>query len=284
LLIIVFCFTMKDVVIYMEVYMKNLVVIKSGGDIATGVACRLYRSGFQVVITELPQPTVVRRTVAFAQAVFTGETVVEGITAQRVEIDKVSFSLNAGYIPVVVDAAALSIKKLTPQVVVDAIIAKRNTGTTLAEAPVVIGLGPGFTAGMDVHAVVETMRGHDLGRVYYQGAAAPDTGIPGDIAGYTIERLLRAPVSGKFSGCYTIGATVSMGDIVGYVDGIAVQARVTGILRGLLQAGLTVTAGMKIGDIDPRCRQDHCFSISDKARAVAGGVLEAILCLAEENN
>lgn len=261
--------------------MKNLVVIKSGGDIATGVASRLLKSGFPIVIIELNNPTAVRRTVAFAQAVFDNEVTVENITAKRVELSSAIQTIKTGCIPVVLEPAGEVIQKLSPQVVVDAIIAKHNTGTALNDASIVIGLGPGFTAGSDVHAVVETMRGHDLGRVYYKGKAVPDTGIPGDIAGYTLERLLRAPEKGIFTSCRLIGETLKAGEIVGYSGNTPVFAKIPGILRGLIQDGLMVHAGMKIGDIDPRCREEHCFTISDKARAVAGGVLEAILCLSK---
>jgi xanthine dehydrogenase accessory factor len=257
--------------------MTQLVVIKSGGDIATGVAHRLHRSGFNVVIIELPQPTVVRRTVSFAQAVFSDEVRVEGTIARKVKFDEIEATMAMGCIPVLVDPDAVFVKLLKPQVVVDGILAKYNTGTQIMDAPVVIGLGPGFTAGFDVHAVVETMRGHDLGRVYYEGAALEDTGIPGEIAGYTVERLLRAPTTGVFSSSCNIGDLVIAGEVVGYVANREVTAAITGILRGLIQDNLVVNEGMKIGDIDPRCRREHCFTISDKARAVAGGVLEAIL-------
>ncbi|MEN6414523.1 MAG: selenium-dependent molybdenum cofactor biosynthesis protein YqeB [Veillonellales bacterium] len=262
--------------------MENVVLIKGGGDLATGVACRLFNSGFPVVITELSQPLVVRRTVSFAQAVFSGSVTVENITARQVETDEAFAAMKAGCIPVLIDPAAQSLRDICPAVVVDAILAKKNTGTCCHDAPIVIGLGPGFSAGKAVHAVVETMRGHDLGRVYYQGEALPNTGIPGEIAGLTIERLLRASADGIFSSGHSIGDTVIKGEIVGQVDHTPVIAQAGGILRGLLHNGLSVHSGMKIGDVDPRCRREHCFSISDKARAVAGGVLEAILHLKGE--
>lgn len=262
--------------------MGQLVVIKSGGDIATGVAHKLHQCGFDVVSIELPQPTVVRRTVSFAQAVFSNEVMVEGTTARRVNFNEVETTLAAGYIPVLVDPDGVFVELLKPQVLVDGILAKYNTGTKITDAPVVIGLGPGFTAGIDVHAVVETMRGHDLGRVYYEGTALADTGIPGEIAGYTVERLLRAPISGVFTHKCEIGDLVIAGEIIGYVAGKEVTATIAGILRGLVHDDLIVKEGMKIGDIDPRCRKEHCFSISDKARAVGGGVLEAMLCMQRE--
>ncbi|SDE66186.1 selenium-dependent molybdenum cofactor biosynthesis protein YqeB [Sporomusa acidovorans] len=259
--------------------MRDLVILKGGGDIATGIAHRLYQSRFAVVITEIPRPTVVRRTVAFAQAVANGQAVVENVAARLVALREVPAALAAGFIPVVVDEAAACVAELKPQAVVDAIIAKRNTGTRLTDAPVVIGVGPGFEAGTDVHAVIETMRGHDLGRVIYRGTAIDNTGIPGDVDGYTLERLIKAPADGVFMACRTIGDQVSAGEIVGHVGETPVKVTISGVLRGLIQAGLTVSQGLKIGDVDPRCRREHCFTISDKARAIGGGVLEALLHL-----
>lgn len=246
---------------------------------ATGIAHRLFRSRFKVVITEVNKPTVVRRTVAFAQAIFSGEIAVEGVRAKLTEISDIHATLSQDMIPVVIDPSATCISQLKPEAVIDAIIAKSNTGTALGDAPVVIGVGPGFTAGVDVGAVVETMRGHDLGRVYYEGAAINNTGIPGEVGGYTLERLIKAPVPGAFTSLRNIGDTVCAADVVGTVNGVEVKVAIPGILRGLIQDGIMVTTGMKIGDVDPRCRQEHCHSISDKARAVAGGALEAILHL-----
>ncbi|HWR41741.1 selenium-dependent molybdenum cofactor biosynthesis protein YqeB [Sporomusa sp.] len=259
--------------------MNGLVVIKGGGDLATGIAHRLFQSGFPIVITEVAQPTVVRRTVAFAQAIFSGEVTVEGVRAKRTESYDIYEALSQGLIPVLIDPFGKCVSQLKPYAIVDAIIAKCNTGTALNSAPVVIGVGPGFTAGVDVGAVVETMRGHDLGRVYYEGSAIANTGIPGEIAGYTVERLLRSPATGRFASLRDIGDKVCAGEVVGTVSGAEVKAAIPGILRGLIQDGLMVKTGMKIGDVDPRCRQEHCYSISDKARAVAGGVLEALLHL-----
>ncbi|MCX7781526.1 MAG: selenium-dependent molybdenum cofactor biosynthesis protein YqeB [Negativicutes bacterium] len=259
--------------------MKKLVLIKGGGDLATGIAHRLYRAGFAIIITEIPCPTVIRRTVAFAQAVYAGKATVEDVTAVLTEPDKAYAILREDKIAVIVDPAAACIDSIKPWAVVDAIIAKYNTGTSLAQAPIVIGVGPGFTAGVDVHAVIETMRGHDLGRVITAGSAQPNTGIPGEIGGYTLERLLRAPEDGIFQAVRQIGEMVKAGDVVAVVGKHAVIAKIGGILRGLLQDGLPVTAGMKIGDIDPRCRPEHCYTISDKARAIGGGVLEALMWL-----
>lgn len=258
---------------------KKVVLIKGGGDLATGIAHRLFRCGFGVVITEIAEPTVIRRTVAFAQAVFTGQAAVEGVTAVLSSADNALSIIKQRKIPVVIDPCAASIKTLTPWAVIDAIVAKRNLSTSMNQAPIVIGVGPGFTAGQDVHAVVETMRGHELGRVYLQGAALPDTGIPGEIGGYTKERLLRAPIAGKFQAICQIGDQVEAGQIIANVDEAFIYAEIRGIVRGMLQNGLNVKAGFKVGDIDPRCRPEHCFTISDKARSIGGGVLEALLWL-----
>lgn len=259
--------------------MDKLVVVKGGGDIATGIAHRLFRSGFKVLITELAQPTVVRRTVAFAEAVFTGKTIVEGVRAVRTVPGDAARAIGCGVVPVVVDPACACLRRFDCLAVVDAILAKKNTGTRRDDAPIVIGVGPGFTAPDDVHAVVETMRGHNLGRVIYKGIATANTGIPGEIGGFTTERVLRAATDGVFVGKRTIGDRVTAGEVVGEVGGQPVVATIPGIVRGLLHDGQYVTRGFKIGDIDPRCQRSHCRTISDKARSVGGGVLEAILAL-----
>lgn len=254
------------------------VVVKGGGDLASGVAWRLWNCGFQVVVTEIPAPTVIRRKVAFAAAVWEGETTVDGVRARRVEgVEGVRAAWAEGVLPVVVDPEAAIARALKPDVVVDAILAKRNLGTHLTDAPLVIGLGPGFTAREDVHAVIETMRGHTLGRVIWQGQALPNTGIPGEVGGYAEERVVRAPCAGVFRSVREIGDMVDEGDVVAYVDAEPVRARLKGVLRGLLRDGLTVHPHMKVGDVDPRADREHCFTISDKALAIAGGVLEAIL-------
>jgi xanthine dehydrogenase accessory factor len=227
---------------------------------------------------EIPEPTVIRRTVAFAEAIYQVECTVEGITAKLARSPEETQSiLESRKIAVLVDPQWSSLKKLKPLAVIDAVIGKKNLGTSLYDAPVVIGLGPGFTAGKDVHAVIETQRGHDLGRVIFSGSAIPNTGIPGDIGGYGSERLLRSPAEGVFQGIREIGELVYPGDVVAMVGDTAVPAAIPGILRGLLRSGLTVTCGFKVGDIDPRCARENCFTISDKARSVAGGVLEALI-------
>lgn len=255
-----------------------LVLIKGAGDLASGVAARLHRCGFPVVMTELAEPLMVRRTVCFGEAVYAGETRVEDISARRVsDAGEARAALAAGVIPVLVDPSTSCRAELQARVVVDAIMAKRNTGTSRVDAPLVVALGPGFTAGGDCHAVIETNRGHWLGRTIWQGTAQPDTGIAGEIAGQRNERVLRAPVSGVLSAEAAIGDLVTPGQLIATVDGREVRARLTGTLRGLLHPGLRVQAGIKIGDVDPRAERAHCFTISDKSLAVAGGVLEAIL-------
>jgi xanthine dehydrogenase accessory factor len=262
--------------------MRGLVLVRGAGDLATGVAHRLHRSGFPVIMTEISRPTVIRCPVAFASAVFDGRHQVEGVTARLAAgLPEARAILDGGEIPVLIDPRAATALQLEPAALVDAIIAKRNTGTRITDASLVIGLGPGFTAGVDVHAVVETSRGHDLGRVILKGAAEPDTGIPGLIAGYGRERLIRAPADGDFEATAAIGSLVEAGEILGAVAGCPVMAPIGGALRGLIRDGVTVKRGQKMGDVDPRGRVEYCYTISDKARAIAGGVLEAVLMLGE---
>ena len=257
--------------------MDMLVVIRGGGDIATGIALRLHRSHMAVVICELPAPTAIRRTVSFSEAMRLGETAVEGVTARRADLEEIPALLERGEIPVLADPAGSCIRALAPDAVVDAVLAKRNLGTTMDMAPAVVAAGPGFTAGTDCHGVVETMRGHHLGRLLLTGSAQPNTGVPGDVGGYTTERLIRAPADGPFEPLVSIGDRVEKGQAVARVTGLEVAAAIPGIVRGLLPRGLPVTRGMKAGDIDPRCRREHCFTVSDKARAIGGGVLEGLL-------
>ena len=251
-----------------------LVVIRGAGDIATGIALRLWRAGMQVVMTDIPAPTAIRRTVCFSQAVVHGEAEVEGVQARRAEgPEQAAELLKEGVIPVLADPEGSCIPVLKPDAVVDAILAKKNLGTKITDAPVVVGVGPGFTAGVDCHAVVETMRGHTLGRVYHQGSALPNTGIPGLIGGFAGERVLRAPADGVFHQLLDIGAQVKMGDVAATVDGEPMICTLDGVLRGILPEGTPVHKGMKAGDIDPRCAVEHCYTASDKALAVGGGVL-----------
>lgn len=257
--------------------MEMFVMIRGGGDLATGAALRLYRSGMEVAVCEIPAPTSIRRTVCFSEAVRLGEAAVEDVTARRADLEEVPELLEAGIIPVLMDPDGACIKVLEPDAVADLILAKRNLGTTIDMAPIVVAAGPGFTAGVDCHAVVETMRGHYLGRVVYAGSALPNTNIPGLIGGYAGERVLRAPADGVFQGARQIGDRVEPGDVAGYVDGVPMVCTIGGILRGLLADGIPVRKGMKSGDVDPRCEPAHCLCASDKALAVGGGVLEAIL-------
>ena len=260
-----------------------LVLIKGAGDLATGTAVRLARAGFRVVMTDLARPTAVRRTVAFSQCLYDGSATVEGLTARRAEHPaEAEAILAAGAIPVLADPAANILKELPFDALVDAILAKRNLGTRITDAPIVLALGPGFTAGADCHGVIETQRGHDLGRLILTGSAAPNTGVPGNVGGYTVERLIRAPADGVFEPLAAIGDRVEAGAPVARVAGETVRAQISGVVRGMLPAGLAVTKGMKAGDIDPRCEVRHCFTVSDKARAIGGGVLEGLLYFGRE--
>ncbi len=261
-----------------------LVVIRGAGDLATGIAVRLHSAGASLVMLDVAVPTAVRRTVCFSEAIRLGEARVEGVTARLAGSPAEAAAIAAtGDVAVLVDPEASSIAELRPEVVVDAIIAKRNLGTTRDMAPAVIGVGPGFHAGTssnaDCHAAIETKRGHYLGRVIWDGSPIPNTGVPGNIGGYTKERVLRAPAEGLFEPVAKIGDVVKKGDLVAYVAGEPLYATIDGVLRGLLQEGCPVTLGMKSGDIDPRCSVGHCYTCSDKARAIGGGVLEAILHL-----
>ena len=261
-----------------------MILIKGAGDLATGIAYRLKKSGFDIVMTEIHKPTTVRRTVAFSQAVFDNEIVIEGIKGVKVNnINEIYEEIREGNIPIIIDENAEIIKELSPDVVVDAIIAKQNLGTSIEDAPIVIGVGPGFEAKVDCHLVVETKRGHYLGKVIEEGSAIPNTGVPGNIGGYTKERIIRASSNGKIKPVVAIGDFVKKGDIVAYIDGVEVLSEIDGIVRGMLQEGIEVFKGMKSGDIDPRCEKDHCFTISDKARSIGGGVLEAIMYMNNNN-
>ena len=261
-----------------------MIVIKGAGDLASGVAVRLAHCGFPIVMTDLEHPTSIRRTVCFSEAILNGTFTVEDVTAEFANsVDDVAPIHARGHIAVLADPKADCVDLLKPEVVVDAILAKRNIGTQITDAPVVIALGPGFIAGVDCHAVIETMRGHDLGRVILEGTAEPNTGIPGNISGFTTERVLRAPKDGKFFEIRHIGDLVEKGDPVASVDGEQILATISGVIRGLLPTGTPVHTGMKSGDIDPRPIRSHCFTVSDKARAIGGGVLEAILMLQRRN-
>ncbi|MGL5256528.1 MAG: selenium-dependent molybdenum cofactor biosynthesis protein YqeB [Proteocatella sp.] len=259
------------------------VLIKGSGDLATGVACRLFESGFSIIMTEIPNPTAIRRTVAFSEAVYNGRASVEGIEAVLCNnLSECKTVLSTNKIAVVIDETASIKDQWEPDIIVDAILAKVNLGMRIDDAPITIGVGPGFTAQKDCHCVVESQRGHYLGKCIYEGSAAPNTGIPGNIGGYAIERVIKSPAEGIFKEVNHVGDYVKKDDVIAYVNEVPVLATIDGILRGQLKSGLNVHLGMKIGDIDPRAEQKHCFSVSDKARSIGGGVLEAIMKLGKD--
>jgi xanthine dehydrogenase accessory factor len=249
------------------------ILIRGGGDIASGVALRAYRAGFNVLITELPQPLAVRRTVSFSEAIYEGTWTVEGATARRAESAEQAVDiLNDGDLPVMISPDLESLP-LDYQVLIDARLIKSNADYALSSQPMIIGLGPGFFAGRNCHAVVETNRGHMLGRVYWKGSAQPDTGAPEGDA----RRVLRAPCDGIITSPVKIGQYVEPGQVVAQVDGEPVISPLGGVIRGLIRPGLMINKGLKIGDVDPRNNPSYCNFVSDKALAVGGGVLEAIL-------
>lgn len=261
-----------------------LVLIRGAGDLASGIALRLHRARFSVVMTDLERPTAIRRSVCFSEAIVHGKAQVEDVTAVRAETKEDVFAaLGRGQIPVLADEAAACLAWLKPDALVDAILAKRNLGTKMTDAPVVVGVGPGFCAGADCHAVVETMRGHTLGRAIYEGSALENTNIPGLVGGFAGERVLRAPKDGVFYAKRAIGDMVQAGDVAGEVDGEAMRCTIAGVLRGILSSGTPVHKGMKAGDVDPRGDAAACRTASDKALAIGGGVLEAILHLYGRN-
>lgn len=302
-----------------QIIKKNLLIICRGaGDLATGIIHRLHRAGHRVIALETDYPAAIRRQVSFCEAVYDGSAVVEGVTARLVpaladaETDTETYSgendtpaahissekwdssaieavLEAGEIPLLIDPKGESIELLKPDVVVDAIIAKKNLGTTINMAPLVIGVGPGFTAGHDVHLVIESMRGHNLARIITDGMAQPNTGVPGNIAGFTSERVIHAPAAGYIHDVRKIGDIVQKGDEIARIypdkesydnalsEYVPVNATITGIIRGLIREGYYFREGFKIADIDPRESElTNCFTISDKARSIAGSVLEAV--------
>jgi xanthine dehydrogenase accessory factor len=281
-------------------FADKLLVLRGGGDLATGVAYRLHRAGFPLLVLELARPLVVRRTVALATAVLEGTITIEGLRGQQVETLAEALSLTkTGIIPVLVSPELPDWKEeagllapvgedgvqekpgfwpdIPPTAIIDARMAKRNIDTRIDQAPLVVALGPGFTAGVDCHAVIETMRGHRLGRVIWEGAAQPNTGTPGIVAGKGAERVLRAPAAGVVTWQTAIGDLVEAGVALGWVDGQPVIAPFAGVLRGLIASGTAVPANLKIGDLDARNDRDACFTISDKALAIGGAVLEAVL-------
>jgi xanthine dehydrogenase accessory factor len=254
-----------------------LVLILGAGDLASGVAYRLVKAGFPVVMTELAQPTMVRTTVSYGVAVLHDAAIIEGIQSRRATLEQVHETVAQGAIPVVVDPEGHSLAVLQPTILIDARLAKRNLGITAAQAPLVVALGPGFTVGEDCHAIVETNRGHRLGRVYWSGAAEPDTGIPGMVNGKGADRVLRAPADGIVSQRKVIGQNVVAGELLAMVGDVPLYAPFDGALRGLIDDDIHVVKGMKIGDLDPRLQREHCYTLSDKSLAIGGGVVEACL-------
>jgi xanthine dehydrogenase accessory factor len=263
-----------------DIRLKELfIIIKGAGEQATGIACRLYCANFRrILMLETSSPLAVRRQVSFCEAVHEKSMTVEGIEAIKV-VDKAELAAAwaTGKIAVQVDPAGEAIYRLRPDVLIDATVAKRNLGISIADAPLVIALGPGFTAGVDCHAVIETNRGHNLGRLIAEGMAEANTGIPGNIGGYTAERVLRAPADGIFTSEKKIGDLIRKGEVIGRIGTDEITAKIDGILRGLIRPASIVAKGLKIGDVDPRGKADYCGTISEKARALGGAVLEALL-------
>jgi xanthine dehydrogenase accessory factor len=256
-----------------------VILIRGAGEMASGVAHRLHQSHFKICMIEISHPLAVRREVTFSEAIYEGEKEVEGVRAKLIsKTEEIGSVWKKSKIPILIDPDGKKTRVfLKPDVLVDGIMAKKNLGTQINDAPLVIGLGPGFSAGKDVHVVIETNRGHHLGKMILGGSAEPDTGIPGEIGGYTTERLLRTMKKGTFHPQKSIGERVNKGSVVAVVDDFPVMAKISGVVRGLLREGVEVKKGMKVGDIDPRGKREHCFTITDKARAIGGGVLEAIL-------
>jgi xanthine dehydrogenase accessory factor len=256
---------------------ERCVIVRGAGDLATGVIYILKNFRYQVIATEIEKPSAIRRSVALCEAVYDGSATVENVTGIRCDNQAdVLKTLEDGYVPILIDPQSRIIGDMKPDIVVDAIIAKKNLGTHIDMAPVVIGLGPGFCAGEDVHAVVETSRGHHLGRMIVSGFAKPNTGVPGVIGGYSHERVIYAPKAGTIR-CYKkIGDHVEADEIIADVAGAPVVSKISGILRGMIRDGFEVTEGFKTADVDPRDVYDHCFSISDKARMIGFGTLFAI--------
>ncbi len=256
-----------------------IIGIKGAGDMASAVAWRLYMANIRkIFMIEIPFPLAVRRGVCFCEAVHEGQKAIEGVQALKADGDEdIQRIWDNGKIAVIIDPEWKTIEKLRPDVLVDAILAKKNLGTKKSEAGLVIGLGPGFCAEDDVHLVIETKRGHYLGRIITSGKPIPDTGIPGNIEGYTIERLLRAPAEGVLEARLNIGDIVKSGEVIGNVGRVELKAGIDGVIRGLIRPGTKVTKNMKVGDIDPRGDKNYCDTISDKAMAIAGSVIEAVM-------
>lgn len=265
----------------MEMKYSDIVLIRSGGDISSGIIERLYNCGFKVVVLEIGNPSSIRREVCFGEAVYRKRMTIGNLTSVLVEgIKEMEAALAEGEIPVLVDEKGKYIDILKPFALIDAILAKRNLGTKIDMAPITIGVGPGFYAGRDVHAVIETKRGHHLGKVIYEGEAIKNSGIPGNIGGFTRERVIHSQWEGNIKNISKIGDAVKKGQVIALIGENKVLATIDGILRGIIRDGYFVTKGFKIADIDPRMDEyENCFTVSDKARSVGGGVLEALITL-----
>lgn len=259
----------------------DIIVVRGGGDIATGTIHRLHNCGFSVLVLEVSNPSSIRRKVSFSEAIYDKEITIENVSAKYVKtLEEANLCFSNRVVPVMVDETAKILKTIRPTVIIDAILAKKNIGTARNMADITIGLGPGFKAGQDVDAVIETMRGHNLGRIIYDGIAMENTGIPGNIGGFTKERVIYSPVAGVIKNEKQIGDIVEKNDILAYVNDTPILASISGVLRGIIRDGYKVTNGFKIADIDPRySEKNNCFTISDKARCIAGSVLEAIFYL-----
>lgn len=261
--------------------MKDVIVIRGGGDIASGVIQKFHRSGFKVIVLEIEKPSFIRRKICYGEAVYEGEMFLEGsraILAQNIfEAEEI---IKNNHIAILIDQTGNKIKKLKPLAVVDAILAKKNLGTNIKMAPITIGLGPGFEAGKDVNIAIETMRGHDLGRLIFKGKTLDNTGVPGVIDGYGKKRVVYSETSGVIRNIKDIGDMVKKDQVLGYIGETEIKSPLTGIIRGLIRDGYTVPKGFKIGDVDPRLEErKNCFTISDKARNIGGSALEAFFYL-----
>lgn len=260
--------------------LRDLVIgIKGAGEMASGIALRLHRANiYKIYMMEIPFPLAVRREVSFSEAVHEGRKRVEGVEAVRIDkTEDIPILWKDKKIPMLIDPQGQSLSIIKPHVSIDAILSKKNLGTVMNEAPLVIALGPGFVAGKDAHFVIETNRGHNLGKIISSGTSEPNTGQPVSIRGFSEERVLRAPAGGKFVALKAIGDPVKKNEAVASVHGTEIRSEINGVLRGLIRPNTEVTRGLKVGDIDPRSRVDYCYTISDKARAVSGSVLEAVL-------
>lgn len=260
---------------------NKVVIVRGGGDLASGTINRLHNMGFKVLVLEIEKPNFIRRKVCYGQAVYEKEFLLEGIVSERADnLDEIKNIWADGRIPVYIDSQMEIVSKIKPIAVIDAIIAKKNLGMRKGIAPITIALGPGFEAGKDVDAVIETQRGHNLGRIIFEGFAAENTGVPGIIKGYGKERVIHAPASGKLKIVHDIGSIVQKNEIIAYIDSVPVYASLTGLIRGMIREGSVVEKGLKISDIDPREEElKNCYTISDKARTISGGVAEALFYL-----